>query len=432
MPFNPNDLLDHADIARRLEEILADHPYKELPPDLLRDIASLNEGKCEPVPVIERAMEMVDAGEEITRQETLLALGLIIEYLSATAMFTPWPHSLLSKLREAIFELESGLVHPVLRPNKPNHRMQDSPFMRKQKMLAAAACGALIQLNEGREKSAGLIAALLNKIGFRPNGRRCTTITAVLYWRQKFRGELDFEANEHFFRAMAWSNARDPALNIDKRRLHKAWTYVKRNKHRFPRESDELAFIVKQAMACSYVRRPELAVDKKRVLEALSDLMRNQLRFPRWTDGAFLMKNGKLYRRHQGHATERRFSADDHDRVRRLVGMRDLVKDVVATQLRGEPATVLRDKLQAAYNAFVKKYGPINRVVSTVTSRLNEAGEPVVIVQVPNFEKFARDPDAYLVAALEHYDRDSDTAVPSAIQTEDGFGPFALRANAGR
>jgi hypothetical protein len=63
-----------------------------------------------------------------------------------------------------------------------------------------------MQLNEGREKPAGLIAGLLNKIGFPPRGRPATA-TAVLYWRQKFRGELDFEVNRDFFRAMAWSDA---------------------------------------------------------------------------------------------------------------------------------------------------------------------------------------------------------------------------------
>src|SRR5262249_36238615 len=151
----------------------------------------------------------------------------------------------LSNLRRAIFELGGGRVDPILRPDKPNHRVQDSLFVRAQKMMAAAACEALIQLKEGRENSAGLIAALLNKIGFPPSGRRATA-TAVLYWRQKFSRELDFEVNRDFFTAMAWSNAHDPALLVDKRRLREAVTYVRGNKHRFPRLSDELDFIAKQ------------------------------------------------------------------------------------------------------------------------------------------------------------------------------------------
>jgi hypothetical protein len=402
MPFNPNDLFeDDANIARRLEEIFAEHPRKELPPDLLCDIASLKEGKCNRVLVIERAMEMVDDGEEITREEALLALDLIIEYLLATLIFTRWPHPLLSKLRWAIFELGRGIVDPVLRPNKPSNRVQDSLFMRAQKMMAAAACEALIQLNEGREKSAGLIAGLLNKIGFPPSGRPATA-TAVLYWRQKFSGELDFEANRAFFRAMAWSNAYDPTLLVDKRRLREAVTYVRRNKHRFPRLSDELDFVVQQARACPDGHRPGLAVDKKRVLQALKDLMRNQLRFSSWTDGAFFMKNAKLYERRQGHGYEQTFSAEDHDRVRRLVQIRDTVNELLLAQVTGKPTAekdALRKKLNTAWTAFVKEHGPVNREVRTVTDRLNNEGEPIITTKLPNFDKFRRDPDAYKVAA---------------------------------
>jgi hypothetical protein len=434
MLLDLNDLFeDDADMARRLEEIFAEH-RKELPPDLLLQIASLKEGKCGRVWVIDSAMEMVHEGEEVTRQEILFALDLTIEYLSATAQWKRGPHGPLSKLREAIFELERGIFDPVLRPNKPSNRVQDSLFMRAQKMMAAAACEALIQLNVGREKSASLIAGLLNKIGFPPSGRRATA-TAVLYWRQKFSGELDFEVNRDFFRAMAWSNAHDPTLLVDKRRLREAVTYVKCNKHRFPRLSDELDFIAKQASACPDGHRPGLAVDKKRVLEALSDLMSNKLRFPGWTEGAFFMKNGKLYRRWEGHGYEHTFSAEDHDRLGRLIQIRDTVSELLLAQVTGKPTAekdALRKKLNTAWKAFVKEHGPINREVRTVTNRLNNQGEPIVITKLPNFDKFKGDPDAFKVAAIENYDRETDKAEPSEIQFKDVIGPFASRIGAER
>jgi hypothetical protein len=434
MPFNPNHLFeDDADIARRLEEIFAEH-RREVPPDLLCDIASLKEGKCNRVSVTERALEMVDDGEEISREKILLALDLILQYLSATLIFSRWPDSLLSKLRWAIFELGRGIVDPVLRPNKPSNRVQDSLFMRAQKMMAAAACEALIQLNVGREKSASLIAGLLNRIGFPPSGRRATA-TAVLYWRQKFGGELDFEVNRDFFRSMAWSNAHDPALLVDKKRLREAITYVRRNKHRFPRLSDELDFIAKQASACPDGHCPGLAVDKKRVFKALNDLMRNQLHFPHWTEGAFFMKNGKLYQRWEGQGYERTFSAEDHDRLGRLVQIRDTVNELLLAQVTDKPAAekdALRVKLNTAWKAFVKEHGPINREVRTLTNRFNNEGELILIAKRPNVDKFRRDPDAYKVVAIENYDRETDKAEPSEIQFKDVIGPFASRIGAER
>jgi hypothetical protein len=94
-------------------------------------------------------MDMVHEDREPAREETLLALDLVIEYLLAT-LITGDRGLLnrLSKLREALFELGAGIVDPVLRPNMPNHRVPDSFHTRAQKMMAAAGCDLLIQLNE--------------------------------------------------------------------------------------------------------------------------------------------------------------------------------------------------------------------------------------------------------------------------------------------
>jgi hypothetical protein len=112
-------LEDDAEIAQRLENIFAEHPFKELPPDLLRDIASLKQGKCKRVQVIEHAMDLVHEDRDHAREETLLALDLVIEYVMAIEHETfsteiRRPLSLLCKLSEAMFELGRGIVDPIL------------------------------------------------------------------------------------------------------------------------------------------------------------------------------------------------------------------------------------------------------------------------------------------------------------------------------
>ena len=142
-------------------------------------------------------------------------------------------------------------------------------------------------------------------------------------------------------------------------------------------------------------------------------------------DGAFFIgENGKLYQRREGAGFEHPLNADDTDRVTRLVGMRDTINDLLTTQLSGgdnAPAQSeqARAKLRDAYDAFVAKHGPINKEDKTVTSRLNKAGEPVVITKYPNIAKFMADPDAWKVAAIENYDPDTGKAKRADIQTKD-------------
>ena len=141
-------------------------------------------------------------------------------------------------------------------------------------------------------------------------------------------------------------------------------------------------------------------------------------------DGSFFLRDGKLYRRQMGEGVAHPLSADDHDRVTRLIGMRGTINDLLATQLGGgdnAPAQSehLRQQLRDAYDDFVKKYGPINKEDRTVTNRLNKAGEPVVITRQPNLAKFAADPDVWKVSAIENYDTETGKAKRADIQTKD-------------
>jgi len=141
-------------------------------------------------------------------------------------------------------------------------------------------------------------------------------------------------------------------------------------------------------------------------------------------DGAFFLQDGKLHQRREGQGFAHPLNAEDHDRVTRLVGMRDVVNDLLATQLAGGENSAAqaehgRAKLRDAYDAFVAKHGPINKEERTVTSRLNKLGEPVTITRYPNIAKFMADPDAWKVAAIENYDTETGKAKRADIQTKD-------------
>ena len=75
----------------------------------------------------------------------------------------------------------------------------------------------------------------------------------------------------------------------------------------------------------------------------------------------------------------------------------------------------LRVRLNAAYDRFVSRHGPINRTIQTVTNRFKKDGTPVVLRRMPNFSAFREDPDAFKVAALEDYDEREDGAAKTAI-----------------
>ena len=143
-------------------------------------------------------------------------------------------------------------------------------------------------------------------------------------------------------------------------------------------------------------------------------------------DGAFFTKDGQLYQRIEGQGVPRALPADQHERIVGLMGMRDLYNDLLGMQLRETPLIergLVREKLRDAYDAFVKKYGPINKEERTVTSRVNKAGEPVVITRLPNISRFMEDPDAWKVASIENYNAETGKATRADIQNKDVIAP---------
>lgn len=117
------------------------------------------------------------------------------------------------------------------------------------------------------------------------------------------------------------------------------------------------------------------------------------------------------------------------DRVRRLIRLRDLRRQVLLTQESQAPEAA-REKARAAlnreYDAFVAKHGPINRETWFVSKSKDKTTG--VVTETPyarrlNIEPFATDPEAPHVSALEHFDPESGEASKRDIFARDVIGP---------
>lgn len=117
-------------------------------------------------------------------------------------------------------------------------------------------------------------------------------------------------------------------------------------------------------------------------------------------EGAFTVKDGKVYRRTAQALTEVEMDKKDIDRMSRMIAVRDTLNDLVAAQLEGSNTVGARQALTRAYDRFVEKYGPVRK--ST------------------NAKLLARDPSSYLILALEKsYDPKTQRAKKADIFTKD-------------
>jgi N12 class adenine-specific DNA methylase len=134
-------------------------------------------------------------------------------------------------------------------------------------------------------------------------------------------------------------------------------------------------------------------------------------------EGAFVVEKGKLLRRIGGELVPAP-SADGTplkgpavERIKALVGIRDAAREVLATQLADAPEAAIRaaqQALQKVYDRFVKRHGPINKASGARRT---------------NLEGFRDDPDAPLVAALEHVNEDKGTVTKADIFTKRVIRP---------
>ena len=112
-----------------------------------------------------------------------------------------------------------------------------------------------------------------------------------------------------------------------------------------------------------------------------------------------------------------------HARILRgLIPVRDAVRAVLRAQEANEPWGTLQTRLRVAYNGFTRQFGPINH--TTVSHKVDEAtGEVSDTVRRPNLQPFLDDPDCWLVASIEDYDVESDTAKPGPVFSQRVIHP---------
>jgi SAM-dependent methyltransferase len=120
--------------------------------------------------------------------------------------------------------------------------------------------------------------------------------------------------------------------------------------------------------------------------------------------------------------------------LRRLIGLRDAARHVLAVQLQDGDAAELAEaqrELTERYETYRRYYGPLNRFRMVRTGQRDpETRAHLTRRDFPALGGFRKlDPDWPLVAALEVFDDDSQTAEPAAIFTER---VVALQAPRGR
>ncbi|RWX81464.1 lactate dehydrogenase [Neorhizobium lilium] len=108
--------------------------------------------------------------------------------------------------------------------------------------------------------------------------------------------------------------------------------------------------------------------------------------------------------------------------IRKLITIRDAVRLILKLQERDQPWTQAQVSLRIAWSSFVREFGPIN-FTSISTSEDPETGEVREVHRRPNIAPFLDDPDCWLVASIEDYDLETNTAKPGPIFTERVIAP---------
>ena len=110
--------------------------------------------------------------------------------------------------------------------------------------------------------------------------------------------------------------------------------------------------------------------------------------------------------------------------IQKLIPVRDAVREVLKAQELDRPWRDLQVRMRIAWSAFVRDFGPINHTTVSIAED-EESGEVRETHRQPNLQPFRDDPDCWLVASIEDYDLDNDTARPGPIFTERVIAPPA-------
>ena len=108
--------------------------------------------------------------------------------------------------------------------------------------------------------------------------------------------------------------------------------------------------------------------------------------------------------------------------IRKLIPIRDAVREVLKAQELDQPFKQHQVRLRIAWSNFVRAFGPVNSTTVSVKEDL-ETGEVRETHRRPNLQPFLDDPDCWLVASIEDYDLETNTARPGPIFTERVIAP---------
>ncbi len=116
---------------------------------------------------------------------------------------------------------------------------------------------------------------------------------------------------------------------------------------------------------------------------------------------------------------------EKHVRImRKLIPIRDAVREVLKAQELDRPWRDAQVRLRIAWSSFVRDFGPINFTTVSLAED-EETGEVRETHRRPNIQPFLDDPDCWLVASIEDYDLETNTAKPGPIFTERVIAPPA-------
>ena len=110
--------------------------------------------------------------------------------------------------------------------------------------------------------------------------------------------------------------------------------------------------------------------------------------------------------------------------IKKLIPVRDGVRALLKAQELDQPWSELQVRLRIAWSSFVRDFGPINHTTVSITED-PETSDTRESHRRPNLQPFLDDPDCWLVASIEDYDLESDTARPGPIFTQRVIAPPA-------
>ena len=169
--------------------------------------------------------------------------------------------------------------------------------------------------------------------------------------------------------------------------------------------------VLSEALTEAVSRLPEGVYEQKRPPTSKAgeaqETMQPVMAPPGTKEGNYVLREGKILVREHGKLVDAQIPKKDRTRIKQLVKLRDAVTDLLGSQYKGEPDAKVQQNLkktQNLYDAFVKKYGPINKKKTTPTGR----------VKYPNLHNFD-DIDLPRVAALENVDKNTGEITKATV-----------------